>query len=308
MLTVAYITNRGLHPLTKLPLGQYDLLAASLAAQVDGDGRPFTDYEVVVIDRFNPLPRPEVAAACRRAAGGVRCLRPRATPWTRQGAFAPNAARNTALCVARGDVVVGVDDCFELSPRYLWRTAQMAIDGWYTCATLRDAAGQVAYGEQPVGPVGPTELIGGLCAYPLAAAVALNGWDERFDGGSGGDVDFSARLRLHGVRLARDPTVVATGHDHGGRQAAHPRCWRIVGALGEQRRARGELCANAPWTVPELEAFATCGRGERVCWYTGFACEYNDDEPAAVAAVRVESEARMWFDLAAARAAAVTEE
>ena len=307
MLTVAYITSRGLHPLTKLGLGQYELLAQALAAQTDDAGRPFTDYEVVIVDKDNPLPRPEVALACRDAVGGVTCLRPRATPWTRMGAFAPNAARNTALCHARGDVVVGLDDCFEPGPRYLWRTAQLAAADVYAVATLRSADDGVAYGEQPPGPVAPAALVGGLCAFPLAAAVALNGWDERFDGCSGGDVDFTWRLRLAGVRLARHPDVAATGHDHGGRAAAHPRCWRVVCALGDARRAAGALRACEPWTAAERAAFATCGQGED-CGYTGFPCDREGaQEPSLTHEIMVGYEAQRWFDLAAARAAAAEE-
>jgi hypothetical protein len=67
MLTVIYLTNRGPYPLTgpQAGLGQYDLLAESLARQT------FTDYEVLVIDRNNPLPRPELERVARRCEGAV---------------------------------------------------------------------------------------------------------------------------------------------------------------------------------------------------------------------------------------------
>lgn len=304
MLTLLYITSRGTHPLRALALGQYDLLAQSLAAQVDADGKPFTDYEVVIVDRDNPLPRREVAHAVRHTVGGVRCVRPRATPWTRQGAFAPNAARNTGLVYARGDVIVGLDDCFELSPRYLWRTAQLARAGLYPAAVLRQVDASVDYGPQPLGAIGPDEVVGGLCAYPRAVAYDLNGWDERYDGASGGDVDFTLRLRLMHVMMVRHAEVAVVGHDHGARTAAHPRCLHVVGALAAARRAAGRLRANEPWSAAELVAFdpRVCGRVDRVCLYTGFDCKYADPNESTTARQnRVEYETRPWFDLAAAR-------
>jgi hypothetical protein len=165
--------------------------------------------------------------------------------------------------------------------------------------------GSVGYGVQPPGPVAAAEPVGGLCAYPLATAVALNGWDERYDGCSGGDVDFTLRLRLAGVRLVRNPAVAATGHDHGTRTAPHPRCWRVVDALGAARRAAGALRACAPWTAAELAAFAACGpdaAGD--CSYTGFACEREGAQgPAMAHEIMVGYEANEWFDLAAARSA-----
>ena len=306
MLTLLYLTSRGTHPLTKLPLGQYDLLAQSLAAQIDDQGAPFTDYEVIIVDRDNPLPRREVEHAARHAVGGVRCLRPRATPWTRQGAFAPNSARNTGLCYARGEVVTGLDDCYELAPRYLWRTAQLAAAGQYPTAVLRQIDSSVDYGPQPLGPLGPDDIAGGLTAYPLAAAITLNGWDERYDGASGEDVDYTFRLRMVGVTLVRHPDVAVVGHDHGPRTAPHPRCCAIVGALGDARRAAGRLRSNEPWSPAELVAFdpRVCGRVDRVCLYTGFDCRYADpNEPATARENRVQYESQPWFDLAAARRA-----
>lgn len=307
MITVLHITSRGLYPLTDLPaLGQYDLLAASLAAQVDGDGAPFTDYEVVLVDHDNPLPRREVEHACRRTAGGVRAVRPRATPWTRLGAFAPNAARNTGLVYARGDVVLGLDDCYELAPRTLWRTAVLAGAGQYPAALLRQVDASVAYPPQPLGPVPAALHVGGVCAYPLAVAVAINGWDERFDGCSGGDVDFTWRLRAAGVAFVHDAEVAVAGHPHGGRTATHPRCWRVALDLAERRRAAGRLRANAPWTAAELAAWASCGRSDE-CRYTGFQCEQPAQEDARAAEIRVQYEARPGFDLESARAAAAEE-
>lgn len=304
MLTVLHVTARGAHCLVGSDLGQYDLLAASLAAQVDAAGAPFTAYELVVVDKVNPLPRPELARV--RCDGGVRQVRPRATPWTRAGAFAPNAARNTGLALARGDVVCGLDDGYELAPGYLARCAGLAAGGRYAAAMLRQRDASVAYPPQPQGPVGAGEAVGGVCCYPLAAAVAVNGWDERFDGCSGGDIDFTARLRAAGVAFVRDPAVAVTGWDHGARAWAHPRCWRLALHLAERRRADGDLRANAPWTAAELAAWAACARRTDDCPLTGFPCDHIGMSLAHEIMVGYES--GEWFDLAAARAAVADEE
>ena len=278
-------------------LGQYDLLAQCLAEQ------SYLDYEVICVDKDNVLPRPEIEHAVRKSRGGVRFLRPRATPWTRMGAFAPNAARNTALCWARGRVIVGMDDCFEFHGSYFSRIAELAVDGIYTTAVLRQVDNSVAYAPQPLGDIPSTEYCGGITSYPLVKAVEINGWDERFDGGSGGDCDFFDRLRRAGVRFVRDQQVAVAGHSHAGRQLSHPRCDRLSCELGLRRRQNEMLRGNEPWTEAELKAWATCGREQlpRVCTVSGLACDYDGPEPGNIAQVREKFEASPWVDLAVER-------
>jgi len=300
MISLIFVTARGLFPM-KGSLGLYDLLAQCLAEQT------FTDYELIVCDKENALPRPEIEHAVRKSTGGVRFLRPRTTPWTRMGAFAPNAARNTALCWARGEVVTAIDDCFAISPRYLERTVELAARGQYAVAMLSQIDTSVAYPVRPEGLFPATAYAGGILAYPLAAAIAVNGMDERLDGGSGGDIDFFARLRLHLEQtgtgsFVSDPGVAVVGHSHGGRTLSHPRCWRIGWKLAQERWARS-LRGNEPWTEAELRAWATCGREQlpRVCTVSGLACDYDGPEPGNISQVREKFETRPWFDLAVER-------
>jgi hypothetical protein len=300
MISIIYPTARGLFPM-KGALGQYDLLAQCLAEQ------SFADYEVVVVDATNTLPRPEIEFAVRKSSGGVRFLRPRPTPWTRMGAFAPNAARNTALCYARGNTIVAVDDCFVFKPHFLARIAELAERGDYAVPLLSQADNSVAYPERPTGPFPANAYAGGIIAYPLAAAVAVNGMDERLDGGSCGDIDFFARLRLHMTatgagRFVSDPGVAVVGYGHSGRTLAHPRCERLGWFLA-QRRWERSLRANEPWSTAELETWVTCGREQtpRVCSLSGAPCDYDKSEPEAVAMVRTGYECQPWFNLAEER-------
>jgi hypothetical protein len=303
MISLLYITARGLFPMSGNSLSTYDLLAHCLQSQVDAVGHPFTDYEVIIVDAQNTLPRREIEHAARHSVGGVRFLRPRATPWVRMGAFAPNSARNTGLAWARGVTVVGLDDCWEIGPRYLSRVAELAANGIYTTATLRMVDDSVAYAPQPIGDVPADQYCGGLTSYPLTIAVAINGWDERFDGSSGGDCDFFDRCRRSGVRFVRDGEVMALGHPHGVRQLAHPRCEKLVCDVGLNRRGDGLLRANEPWTHAELDAFEHCGRNENDCALTGFTCDYTEPEGMRERAIRLEYESQSWFNLAEARTA-----
>jgi len=296
MISLIYITARGLFPMQG-SLGQYAILASCLAAQ------RYTDAEVIVVDKENVLPRPEIELACKHFSGGVRFLRPRMTPWTRMGAFAPNAARNTALCYARGETIVGVDDMYEFGPRYFERIAELARERKYTVAKLSQVDNSVAYPVRPNGPFPADAYGGGITSHPLAAAVSVNGWDERFDGGSGGDIDFFDRLRRYGVEFVTDEAVAVVGHWDGGRTLAHPRCDRLSVELGLRRRKAGALRANEPWTAEEIRAWKNCGRSAspRICTVSGFACDYKDTEPADITALREQYETKLWFNLAKER-------
>jgi len=179
---------------------------------------------------------------------------------------------------------------------------------------------------------------GGIVASPLDKAIAINGYDEKYDGCSCyEDIDLTARLERAGVRWVRDDAVVATAHAHGPR-LGQPRCALLVWMLAEARRQSGgpdALLANIPWTAAELAAFTTCGRELTPprCWRTtrneppvgeyGGQCDYDPDvvwdlehedtgaeralrtayrfEPEVVREIRTTYETQPWFSLAMAR-------
>jgi len=126
--------------------------------------------------------------------------------------------------------------------------------------------------------------------------------DERFDGGSAGDIDFFDRLRRYGVEFVTDDLVAVMGYGHGGRTLAHPRCERLGWHLARQRRAT-TLRGNEPWTAEEIRAWKNCGRSAspRICTLSGYACDYKETEPADVAAIREQYETESWFNLAEER-------
>jgi len=234
-LTVSYITNRSTHPLVEKQRGQYELLAESLRAQV------FTNYELIIVDRDNDLPRPELAWIGDR----VRFLRPHTSPWP-LGTFAPSIARNTALAAARGDIVFGLDDCVSFDSHLLKHVVDYVARGLYLAPTYG------APGDRQSGPPHPQALCGGIVAYPRARAIELGGWEERFAACCAyEDFEFSERLGRNGVRFISDPAAHVTLHSHisrekGGNWRCHEAIWHLL---------QGQARANVPWTPEQLSCF-----------------------------------------------------
>jgi len=340
-ISLLFCTNRPLYPMTDTELSTYNLLALSLLDQTYKG-----PLEVICIDRHNSIPRRELT---HFLGDRVRFFRPRETPWTRLGLFAAASARNTGLMYAGSthepsDVtVVALDDCYEMSPRFLERIAAHAAEGRYVVPVLRNGpdAEQRFGGPFRIGRnrlVDTTYHPGGIVSYPLHTAIAINGYDEKYDGCSCyEDIDLTARLELAGVQWVHDEAVVATAHPHGPR-VGQPRCALLVWMLAEARRAAcgpDALQANAPWTPEELAAFTTCGRELTPprCWRTvrneppvgeyGGQCDYDPDvvydpehddteteralraayrfEPEAVREIRTTYETQPWLNLALAR-------
>ena len=341
MICLLFCTNRGLYPMPGTSLGIYDLLAQSLLAQtylLDGGA-----FEAIIVDKLNSLPRRELT---HFLGDRVTFVRPRPTPWQlHPGAFAAASARNTGLIYAGGDrdprdvTVVALDDCYEMSPRFLERIAAHAATTppSYVVPHLTGGLDREQRFGAPWG-LDTGHHPGGIVSYPLDRAIAINGYDERYDGAAAyEDFDFTARLELAGVRWVRDEAVVASLRAPHGARSTQPKCGLLVWTMNHERRACGgvdALRANLPWTADELHSFETCGRQKNPprCWRTvrtvarvgeiGGQCDYGDNlnadeddepesartarlalrvEPEAVRSIRTGYETRPWFDLAAER-------
>jgi len=307
-LTVVHITSKGLFPFTDERLrhvGQYDVLSDSLRAQT------FTDFEIICVDASNPLPRPELAWWLKDRA---RFVRPRETPWRHvAGAWCAASARNTGLAWARGATVLSLDDCYELPPNFLERVAELATQGLYAWPHVRKADGEAgAYAVEGPTPLRPDEHTGGIVVYPLAAALACNGWDERWDGARyGEDWAFCEYMRAQSVRHVRSAGIylVDPGRPRhvvgdGPRWEMH-RCPRALWALAAEH---GWQRANEPWTAPEFTRLQHCAWhvGDR-CNYTalpsqcGGICEYPRTPTDDALRIMLDYESHPWFDLAAER-------
>jgi hypothetical protein len=239
MLSVVYITNRGLYPLVdkdELNVSQYDLLASSLKVQTI----PLEQLELVVVDQVNPLPREELNFLGDR----VRYVRPRDTPWRRAGAFAPASARNSGLLATTGETVLGLDDCVTFGPDLLRGVHDHAQRGEYM------ALEYVAKSDAQVpGKLREVKQCGGLVAYPREVALATGMHDERFDGAEAyEDIEFSERLQLAGVRFFMDGRLRVVLHRHERMKRKLAKC-----AILAYHLVKGGTVANVPWTSKQID-------------------------------------------------------
>ena len=148
----------------------------------------------------------------------------------REGRPAICAYKNTAIAHARGELLITIDDGCKLDSEFVyrcwdaWSTKKLCLGAMYRGL---DDAGALLDAEhhndsrgvyldstgECVGPIGGNVLAPpgqGFTAFPLQAALDLNGYDEMFDGSRGlEDTDFGARLQLSGQRimLSRKHTV-----------------------------------------------------------------------------------------------------
>lgn len=126
-------------------------------------------------------------------------LPPRDTLWTLNHKVAICAYRNTGLIHARGELVVNLDDCCELPPNYL----ESFWYAWSKHKVCLAATWPESGDSRPAGVVTGPGQVYGFGSYPLEAAVAVNGYDEAYDGGQGlEDADWSTRLYNAGVKMA----------------------------------------------------------------------------------------------------------
>lgn len=265
MISLIHITNQPEKPM--LPpmeaVSQYDLLAAGLAAQT------FPDWEAIIIDQFNELPRPELKQFGER----VRYGRPPATPWLDLGAFSPANARDAGLRMARGSIAVGLDDCAETPPRLLEAVAGFAEKGRWLAPMFGPP------GTLMAGGVSRHTVCGGLVAYPVELALAMGGHDRRFDGcRSHEDWEFSRRLGRAGCQFITDGSMRIVLHPHRRIPPRIFRCADLVYAL-----LKDSEHANEPWRPEQMRALTgpcPCGLPSRTnqpqCTVRNGHCRFRD--------------------------------
>lgn len=245
MISIVYVSNRGAHSMLNPPwseMSQYALLEQSISAQT------FQDFELIVVDAKNTFPRPELKLLAQQ----VTYLRPRETPWSTMGAFAPASARNTGMSAAKGDLVFGLDDCSSFKPDLL----QHASDAWQSgrCFVPRyvSESGSAVCIHSGVRR-------GGVLCYPRQLALSAGGYEERFDGSPAlEDWEFTERLARLGA-VWHDATDAVTLHahtPHSGKPAnidgphGYHKCPYAVFHL-----VTGQDRANRPWTREQLAVF-----------------------------------------------------
>jgi hypothetical protein len=165
------------------------------------EAQTFKDFELVVVDGLHKDFVVDPAhARCDIYAKSfsVTHVPPdKRSPWVRRRKVAISAYRNTLLTYAQGELIANLDDACILPPMY----AAAFAAAWRNDNTCL-AMCWPGDGRRPGRVEGPGRVFG-FGSYPLEVAIALNGYDEAFDGAQGlEDMDWSYRLFRAGVRQA----------------------------------------------------------------------------------------------------------
>lgn len=213
----------------------------------------FKDFEVIVVDGFAR----DKEAYDQQWPFDLTVTPPRLAdyPWMR-GAPAISMARNTGLELARGQLVVNLDDACVLPPDYLdWFWS--AWTGWDLCMVAAAPNDPRVTGRCTDRGGVPDPPVYGFNSFPLAKAIDANGYDISFDGGQGlEDADFSIRMHQLGVQhlihkipgfdiLAQTPHALVLRI-----KKCCNRAWYLA-------RSHGQVKANtkALWSMPDNEGY-----------------------------------------------------
>lgn len=244
MITISYITSR--------PEPRFDWFFQSLAAQL----QPGDDIEIIIVDFFAQVGdswnHKDVADRRMKAfaatapiddrCSGVHWDAPKPTVWQgphrlpRDNWWAAANARNTALCLARGDWWACVDDRCVLLPGWM-AAVRDAVKGKYaivgpyekrTGITVKQGiiehAGIVTGVDSRLQYIwehysmhkslgnpysAPGEWFYGCSfALPVEWALKVNGFDETCDSSSGEDYIFGLMLQNNGFELRLDTRLM----------------------------------------------------------------------------------------------------
>jgi glycosyltransferase involved in cell wall biosynthesis len=155
---------------------------------------PRGDYEVVVVDDDSTDDTPEMLA--RLEHDGLR--------WARQRRAGAGAARNRALAMSTGDVVVFLDDDAFVRADFLARHLEMHARDRHVLA-----AGGIIEVRLPHVAAGVPSAWSGYHRHPMPGGnasvrrehlAAVGGFDESFDTYGWQDQELAERLLAHGLR------------------------------------------------------------------------------------------------------------
>jgi GT2 family glycosyltransferase len=176
----------------------------------------YPDFEVIVVDQ-TPDP-PEAVLACVAAAG--RRLR-----YVRRDVPNLPAARNTGVRIARGEIIVFIDDDVILGPGYVASHVARYGDPGLGAVTGMTLAPSPAENDEAqmlnmrLGASGIKERLddgcfstysieGCNCSFRKEAIIRAGMFDERFTGSAWGeDTDLALRVKHQGYLLVLDPKV-----------------------------------------------------------------------------------------------------
>lgn len=163
----------------------------------DLNAQSYKDFELIVVDGLYKQHQSLVAAL--RTNFKLVHVPPKQNVWTRNKKVAICAFRNTGIALAKGELIVNLDDCCVLPDLFVETFAH----GWtnhHACAAMTWPGRGDHRAPQMVTRGG---VVFGFGSYPREAAIELNGYDEAYDGAQGlEDADWSTRLYELGVRSA----------------------------------------------------------------------------------------------------------
>jgi hypothetical protein len=235
LLSVVMHTCRKDDP--NLPAPVLQMMLDSLLAQEYGG-----PHELIIVDLLYEQRREWFAdLLCRYQrenrdwACSVLHVPDRSTPFKDEGLLRICSPKNTGILLARGTHVVFTDDCQVLPADGLsllanWATRGAGATTCYKKAlwrkdkedhiTGKDQRGvhlQVAPGEGKIVQTRQIGFLGGtLSMLPLETLLALNGWDEGFDGSRQlEDGDMILRLTAYGQQMAYENRTTVTEYEVG---------------------------------------------------------------------------------------------
>jgi hypothetical protein len=231
------------------------------------------DFELVIVDRVWPNRWKRVQEAMAPMLHRVHYIPPKPCELISRGYRAVNSMRNSGAMCSRGDVLLYVDDYFQLDARAIERVCEV----FETQQKLLCPVYMENFGPGP-DVKGLSEFSGhnpGIYMCTRAQFCELGGYDENYDGSYGeADTDFQNRLdrmlwlrqkglrfREHGVRFLR--TEHANNDFPEERQApwggqsdltGYLRCNRAFFRLVSSKRLEtNDVVGNRPVTDEELQ-------------------------------------------------------